>query len=156
MVFRKGIRMKKYELNEGTMAILPEEGRKTKVYEDSTTFQVDKSPYEIMEDSCEYFGSTYLGRQTGSQNMLGNGYKVPIIVEESKGMIFFPTISPLNEECWWISLNHIEQIERDGDNTKIFFDSGLELSIPISYRSIQNQLLRATRLQSILNKRLNR
>ncbi len=145
--------MQTYEINEGTVALLPVSKNQTKVYEDEEELEINKTPYEIMEESCAYFGSTYAGRQVGAQTILGNGYKVPIIVEESKDMIFFPTLSPTSSSCWWLALNHIEKVEKVGENTKIHFDTGLELIIPISYRSLQNQLLRATRLQTILKKR---
>ena len=41
----------------------------------------------------------------------------------------------------------------DSFNTKITFDNDRELIVPCSYRSIENQLSRASRLDVILRKR---
>ena len=91
-----------YEINTNTLALINEK-EKTKVYEVDSTFYVDKSANRIMEDSCEYFGSSLAGRQKGTFNLIGVSHKSPIIVEETKEIIFFPTISPRQKNCNWIS-----------------------------------------------------
>ena len=44
----------------------------------------------------------------------------------------------------------------DACNTRIIFDNNKELIVPCSYRSIENQVSRASRLDLILRKRKNR
>ena len=41
-----------YEINEGTLAILPKE-EKSKVLEDSKEYVINNTPYEIMDYSCK-------------------------------------------------------------------------------------------------------
>ena len=53
----------KYEVNYGTLAIMPNNTDDSLVYEDEQRYLVDGTPFEIMEDSCRYFGSTYEGRK---------------------------------------------------------------------------------------------
>lgn len=143
-----------YEINEGTLAILPNEVGYSKVLEEDNEYVIEEKPYKIMDFSCQYFGSSYQGREQGSQNVLGTSrYKVPVIVEESRNIIFFPTISPASSDCSWISLGQIQKYEKVGQSTKIIFKNNKEILIPISYRSIENQILRATRLESIMRSR---
>ena len=129
---------------------------KSIVYEDECTYEVEETPFHIMEESCKYFGSSYQGRKEGARNILGAEYKVPIVIEDSDNLIVFPTTSPTSEDCMWISLKRVRKIEKmDYNNTKIIFDNGVEIDIPCSYRSIENQLSRASRLDLILRNHKN-
>ena len=110
-----------------------------------------------MEDSCKYFGSTYEGRKESAKEILGAEYKVPIVVEDSENLVIFPTTSPFSDECVWISLKRLKKFEKiDACNTKITFDNNQEIIVPCSYRSIENQVSRASRLDYILRMRKNR
>ena len=109
-----------------------------------------------MEESCKYFGSTYEGRKDGSKNILNAEYKLPIVIEDSNNLIVFPTMSPFSDECCWISLKRVKKIEKiDSNNTKIIFDNNKEIIVDCSYRIIENQLSRASRLDLILRNHKN-
>lgn len=142
----------KYEINEGTLALIPEE-ESSRVLEDKYEYVVESTPYEVMDYSCKYFGSSYHGRKDGAKTMLGINYKVPIIVEDSKNIIMFPTTSPQDEECIWVAVNHIKNYHENETGTTIIFDNEKQIKIPISYRSIDNQILRARSLESVLRQR---
>ena len=145
-----------YEINKGTLAIVPTEKNSSLVYEDEEKYIVESDPFHIMEESCKYFGSTYEGRKNGAKNILGAEYKVPIVVEDSNNLIIFPTTSPQSEDCVWISLKRVKKIERvDHYNTKIIFDNNKEIIVDCSYRTIENQLSRASRLDLILRNHKN-
>ncbi len=136
------------------MAIVPNNEFDSLVYEDEDRFIVKETPYEIMESSCKYFGSTYEGRKEGAKEILGAEYKVPIIIEDTNNLIVFPTTSPYSEDCMWISLNRINKfLKIDAYHTKIVFDNNIEIIVPCSYRTIENQISRASRLDLILRKR---
>lgn len=146
----------KYEISNGTLAIVPNEDDNSLIYEDNERFIVEESPFKIMEDSCKYFGSTYKGRKDSAKEILGAEYKIPVVIEDSTNLIIFPTTSPQAEDCAWICLNRVKNISKvDSFNTKIVFDNDRELIVPCSYRSIENQLSRASRLDVILRKRKN-
>ena len=84
--------MEKYEISPSTIAIIAIDGYKSKIIEDNDTFIVNRTTPKIIDDSCRYFGSSYLGRFEGSKNFLGGTiYKSPIIIEESHEIIFLPT-----------------------------------------------------------------
>ena len=155
MCFRGGV-FTKYEVSKGTLAIVPNNQSDSLVYEDEDKFLVEETPYEIMEASCKYFGSTYQRKKEGAKEILGAEYKVPIIIEDTNNLIVFPTTSPYSEECMWISLNRIKKfLKIDTYNTKIIFDNNIEIIVPCSYRTIENQVSRASRLDLILRKRRN-
>ena len=144
----------KYEISNGTLAIVPNEDDNSLIYEDNERFIVEETPFKIMEESCKYFGSTYKGRKDSAKEILGAEYKIPVVIEDSTNLIIFPTTSPQAEDCAWICLNRVKNIKKvDSFNTKITFDNDRELIVPCSYRSIENQLSRASRLDVILRKR---
>ncbi len=146
-----------YEINKGTLAIIPNERESSLVYEDESRYIIDQRPFEIMEESCKYFGSTYQGRKESARDILGAEYKVPIIVEDTDNLIVFPTTSPMAEDCVWISLKRVKKFEKiDANNTRIIFDNEKEIIVPCSYRTIENQISRASRLDLIMRNRKNR
>lgn len=144
-----------YEINKETLAIIPIEETKSKVVELNSEYIVNTTPYKIMENSCMYFGSSIKGRLDGSKGILGSVYKPPILVEESRNIVFFPTMSPQLANNCWISLNNIKDYKNDGFSTIINFDNNKQIKLDIPFLSIENQILRATRLQSIYRKRKN-
>ena len=145
-----------YEISRGTLAIVPNEGNSSMIYEDETQYIVPEKPFKIMEDSCKYFGSTYEGRKNGARDILGAEYKVPIVVEDENNLIVFPTTSPLAEDCVWISLKRVKNIEKnDFNTTKVIFDNNTEIVVDCSYRTMEDQLSRASRLDLILRNHKN-
>ena len=146
----------KYEINEGTLAILPLDVYRSKVLEDEVEYVIEENPYQIMDDSCRYFGSSYKGRKEGARSILGEGYKIPILVEDGRNIVFFPTVSPSAHDCIWIASKKIKCTKYiDELSSKIIFDNSKEIEVPISKRSLDNQLLRATRLESVVRNRKN-
>ena len=144
-----------YEINRDTLAILPIENDRSRIVERHNEYIIDYNPHQVMEHSCEYFGSSLDGRLYASKSMLGSIYKAPVVVEESRNIIFFPTSSPLLSGNVWISLNNIEKYEKELEKTKISFKDGKEIIVDIPFSSIENQILRSARLESILRSRKN-
>lgn len=144
-----------YEINNDTLAILPIGDNRSKVIEKNKTFIVNLTPTKIIDDSCQYFGSSYQGRFSGTKNLIGITHKAPIIVEESKEMIFFPTSSPRLSNCAWISLKNLKNYKRNNTCTELIFDNGNLINLKTSYGMIDNQVLRAARLESVLRLRKN-
>ena len=147
--------MNSYEINSETPAIIPIGGDKSKIIESSRTLIVNQTPMKIIDRSCKYFGSSYQGRFIGTKNLIGVSHKAPIIIEETKEIIFFPTNSPRLDNCAWLSLKHLQNYKKSNNNSIITFNSGYLLDLDISYGSLDNQVLRATRLESVLRLRKN-
>lgn len=144
-----------YFINKSTCVIIPIGVSESKVIEFDNVYIVSKSVKSIIDESCKYFGSSYQGRSDGSKRILNMNYKLPIVIEEFNNLIFFPTSSPRFKDCIWISLNNIDSYEKNGNDSKIIFDGGMEFDIDISYYSLENQIFRASLLDSILRKRKN-
>lgn len=145
--------MIEYEINEETLAIFPVGNNCSKVYELSTTFEVEKNVNKIMEDSCLYFGCSLEGRKKGTYNMIGINYKAPIVVEETQELIFFPLSSSRYHNSIWIGLKHIKKYYRSEDKIILEFINNQKIALDISYGVLDNQILRATRLESALRGR---
>ena len=141
-----------YEINDETLAILSIDKNYSEVYELNDHYIIEQPSNKIMEDSCRYFGSSLDGRRKGTESMIGVNYKAPIIVEESKEIIFFPT-SNTRENSNWIRLKYIKSYYCDGDIMFIVFQNGIKIAVKTSYGIIDNQVLRATRLESALRGR---
>lgn len=146
--------MNSYEINEDTLAIVPQNEKKSMVYEKNNTFLVSRAADKIMEDSCEYYGSSLKGRQKGSSNLLHLNHKLPIIVEETNKLVYFPTASPRSNNCSWINLNNILKYERYEKGCRIIFKDNVIVELPISYGMINNQILRSSRLSLIYDERI--
>ena len=104
----------------------------------------------MIDYNCKFYGSSYQGRCEGTKYLTGIKSKFPIIIEESRNIIFFPTSSSRNNDNSWIALNKIKNYKSDYYGTKILFENEKEIAVPISYYSIDNQYSRATMLKAKL------
>ena len=77
-----------------------------------------------------------------------------VIIDDADNLIVFPTTSPLSDDCIWISLKRVKNFKKlDACNTKIVFDNNKEIIVPCSFRTIENQVSRASRLDLIMRNR---
>ena len=143
----------KYEINDETLAVMSFDEHKTRIIEEAEDYVVNDVPYSIMENSCRYFGSSLEGRLLGSKDMLGSIYKAPIIVEETRNMIFFPTEAINSSSVSWISYKKIRNVEKYGRKTKIVFNNGETVVVDCPYFSIKNQIFRCNMLDTISRNR---
>ena len=145
--------MDSYKINTDTLAIVPINRKKSKVYENQNIIIVKKNSNKIIEENCEYFGSSYAGRKKGTMDLIGVTHKAPILIEDSQNIIFFPTSSPRLNDCNWISLNNVDSFLPHDDDSIITFQNNLSIQVNVSNKVINNQILRATRLESVASKR---
>lgn len=146
-----------YEITYDTEIILPISENQSKIIESDDEYIIDKNILRILEHSCEYFGSSLEGRKEGTKKILGITHKSPIIIEESRKIIFFPTNSPERKDCAWINLEKIDKYYKvDKKTSSILFKCGKLVQFNVSYGSLTNQILRATRLKYILEERINK
>ena len=134
--------MKDYEINKNTLALIPIGKKKTVIYEDHECYIVDEKILKIMDSNCKYYGSSISGRIQGTYSLTGFNYKAPIIVEEDKSIIFFPTCSPRLKDCAWINVNNIKKVHSKSEKSIIEFLNNECIEIDTSYRIIQNQYLK--------------
>ncbi len=145
--------MEEYEINAATLAIIPLDEETSKVYELEEEYVVNKSSNSIIRESCAYYGSSYKGRCEGTKFLTGIKAKYPIIVEESRNIIFFPTASSRTAQCCWIALNQIKSYDKHKKVGRISFMNNKKIDLDISYYSLENQICRAIMLKSKLYER---
>lgn len=145
--------MNDYEINSSTLAIIPIDENTSRVYEEEESYIIKKSSNSIIKDSCEFYGSTYEGRCIGTKNLTGIKGKYPIIIEESRNIIFFPTTSSRNIQSSWFALNKIVNYKKNKKNSIILFKNNNFLNISTSFYILENQILRANLLKSRLYER---
>ena len=150
---KKGGFMENYEIGSQTLAIVPIDDERSRVYEEETEYIVNKSSNSIIKENCEYYGSSYEGRCIGTKNLTGIKTKYPIIIEESRNIIFFPTSSTKSKQSSWIALNKIKDIKKINYNSQIEFKNLEKIKLDISIYSLENQIVRATMLKSKLYER---
>ena len=141
--------MDKYLINEDTLMLVPDYNR-TKIIEKDITYLVNKRIFDILDESCKFYGSSYKGRVAGSNYLLGITYKTPIIVSEFKEIIMFPTSSQHDFGCIWINYNHVDNFYTEKNKVYIKFKTGEKMSLDVSNRVVNNQILKSSRLESIL------
>ena len=140
-----------YEIGTNTLAIIPLNENTSKVCEEDDEYIVTKSSNSIIKENCEFYGSSYEGRCTGTKYLTGIKSKTPIIIEESRNIIFFPTTSTRSKQSTWIALNKIKHYHPSDDkNGEIIFKNNIILPLDISFYSLDNQICRASILKSKL------
>ena len=79
--------------------------------------------------------------------------KSPIIIEESRDIIFFP-LKSIRDKCnIWISFNNLERYVKSDDKTIFYFKNKKEVIIDFSYYIIDNQVTRSLMLDYQVKKR---
>ena len=144
-----------YEINNDTLAVIPVDKNTCKIIETESEYVLESDTFNVIEHSCEYFGSTYEGRYVGTKNISGITHKSPIIIEDTNKLIFFPTMSPTSSNCIWIALNNILTYEKGAKTgtSRLIFKNGTVLDLEISLGSLTNQIFRASRLKFLLEER---
>lgn len=142
-----------YEINSATLAIIPIDENTSKIYEEEEEYIIQKSSNSIIKYNCEFYGSSYEGRCIGTKALTGIKTKYPIIIEESRNIIFFPTSSTRTKQSSWIALNKIDKYEQIKEKSQILFRNKNKIDLDISYYSLENQIIRAIMLKSKLYER---
>lgn len=142
-----------YEININTVALLPYKKIYTKVIETNNEYVIKKNVLQIIDDSCNYYGSSYEGRLKGAKTMLGSVYKAPIIVEDTNNIIFFPVVSQTLEDNCWFSLNNILSITKNRDKAIVYYEKGKKIDVKIPYYSLTTQISRSRLLDAISKNR---
>lgn len=146
--------MDSYEINIETLLIVPFGHGKSKIYETDNEFIVNMLPLDIIKNSCVFFGCSYEGRKEAIKEILGIDMKVPILIEDSKNIIFFPTNNCINQNSIWVSYQNLLKYSKvDKFSTKLSFYNNKHVIVDIKYNLVDNQVIRCIKLDSLLSKR---
>lgn len=143
-----------YEINAETLLIIPYGKNKSKVFEYNEEFIVNLESLEIIKNSCLYFGCTYEGRRESVKDLIGVDMKVPILIEESRNIIFFPTTSCINKNSIWVSFQNLVRYSKLNDfSTVLYFGKNRKIEVDVKFSLVDNQFIRCIKLSSFMVKR---
>ena len=118
-----------YEIDLSTLILIGIDEYTTKVITTEREF--------IIKESCKK-----IERNKATNRLVKMASKTPIIVEETRNIIFFPLKSTREKNNIWISFNHLVKYTKDGQNAILKFDNNKEITIRFSYYIIDNQVTR--------------
>ena len=142
-----------YEIDLSTLMLIGLDDMKTKIITFDDEFIINIDSKKIIDNSCKFFGSSLNDRVNTTKRLINIKSKSPIIVEESRNIIFFP-LKSIRDKCnIWISYNNLEKYIKSGDKTIFIFNNKKEVIIDFSYYIIDNQVTRSLMLDYEVKKR---
>ena len=142
-----------YEIDLSTLMLIGIDDSRTLVVTLEKDFIVDECAKKIIDNSCKYFGSTLVERIKATQRVVNIRSKVPIIIENSRNIIFFPLKSCREKSNIWISFNNLVRYEKKDNVTYLYFKENKVQKLDFSYYIIDNQVTRSLLLDYEMNKR---
>lgn len=103
----------KYRITKRTVAILPcfDMMKQSQIIlEDGTDISTPLRPYQLLQLSCRQYNSSIEERIFIAKRVAGVKGKVPVVIEPTSGLVFFPTKSPKREDCEWYAWSHVREI----------------------------------------------
>jgi len=118
-------------------------------------FYVKTAPVKLIEKTCRQNGEELLTRHDGAKILCGFSNKSPIAISVTKNLYYFPTHSPSNPQCSWLSHTHVRDIKaaKYGGSTVIFRD-GQTIDLQVSKSTMLKQLYRTAQFRFILEQQL--
>ena len=142
-----------YEIDLSTVMLISLDDITTKIITMGDEFVMDMDSKKIIDNSCKFFGSSLNDRVNMTKRLINIKSKSPIIIEESRDIIFFP-LKSIREKCnIWISFNNLEKFVKSGDKTIFYFKGNKQVEIDFSYYIIDNQVTRSLMLDYEVKKR---
>jgi len=142
-----------YEIDLSTVMLIGLDEYKTKIITLDNEFILDLDSKKIIDNSCKFFGSSLNDRVNMTRRLVNIKSKSPIIIEDSRDIIFFP-LKSIRDKCnIWISFNNLEKYVKSGNKTVFIFKNSKEVIIDFSYYIIDNQVTRSLMLDYEIKKR---
>lgn len=142
-----------YEIDLSTLMLIGLSDDETKIITLDNDFVIKESSKKIIDNSCRYFGSSLTDRINATNRLVNMASKTPILIEETRNIIFFPLKSTREKNNIWISFNHLDKYIKDGHNTIFKFKNGKEIILRFSYYIVDNQVTRSLILDYEINNR---
>ncbi|WP_368653324.1 competence protein ComK [Ornithinibacillus sp. 4-3] len=137
-----------YIITKNTKAIIANSSGhyRSKIFHSEGESNSIHSPRQIISYNCMKNHSSMEGRETAARHVLRTNSKLPISVNPSLGIYLFPTTSPRNPQCVWLSYYHIDFFKQVDELTYIHFQDGTNLHISISERTLDQQYKKTSQL----------
>ena len=142
-----------YEIDLSTLMLIGIDDESTKVVTMNDEFTIKESAKKIVDNSCKFFGSSLTDRIKATNRLVKMASKTPIVIEDTRNIIFFPLKSTREKNNIWISYNNLGKYIQDDDKTIFEFTNGKIIEITFSYYIIDNQVTRSLILDYELGNR---
>ena len=142
-----------YEIDLSTLMLIGLNDTETKIITVDSDFIIKESCKKIVDNSCRFFGYSLAERIKSTNRLVNMASKTPIVIEDTRNMIFFP-LKSTREKCnIWISFNQLENYTQEGNNTVFKFKCGKVEKLKFSYYIVDNQVTRSLILDYEINNR---
>lgn len=114
----------------------------TKVVENNRSFIVQKSPLEIMRDSCKHYRANFDSIIRSSKSDLKKRHKPPVMLTHSNNrpLMFFPLLSPSLHQNSWIAYHAIKDVHKQTDGVCIVMKDDTKMPLNTSMATVYRQL----------------
>jgi competence protein ComK len=140
---------KDYRIGLTTKALIPVNDpiHRTKVLDETGEYMSEKTCKQLLEEACIQELSTFNGSIAAVRKMFPYKQLTPLVINRSKAVIAFPTMSPNDYHCTWIFASHVHTSQTlasiDSSSTLIYFKDGTSIPVKLSYYSLEKKLARA-------------
>jgi len=142
-----------YEIDLSTLLLVGINDLSTKVVDYDGEVIINDNARNIINRSCQFFGSSLRERLNFTKRLINISNKSPIFIEETKNIIFFPLRSTREKMNTWVSFNNLISYEQVGRKTLLKFKYNKEILVDYSYYIIDNQITRCMMLDYTVKKR---
>ncbi|WP_153732433.1 competence protein ComK [Sporosarcina obsidiansis] len=114
----------------------------TKVVESNQTFFVEKTPLEIMRDSCTHYRTNFESIMNSSKSDLRKRHKPPIMLTHSNNrpLLFFPLLSPSLHKNSWIAYHAVKDVHKNEDGVCVVLKNDTKMPLNTSIATVYRQL----------------
>ena len=118
-----------YEIDLSTLLLISEENNTTRVITYDGEFVVEENVKKIIDNSCRFFGNSLISRTKMTNNLINIVSKSPIVIEDTRNIIFFPLKSSRDKNNIWISFNNLKKYEQVNKKTLLHFKNDFDYLI---------------------------
>ena len=140
------------EISSNTVLLRNKGEKETEIIYYNESITLPLSCKKIIDSNCKLFGSSLTGRIESSKEWLGYDYKLPILIDEIRNLILFPTRSIDSPKNIWISYNAIDDYNETKDGIELTLRNGKKLIIKESFNVFESQYIRASKLHKRIEK----
>jgi competence protein ComK len=121
----------------------------TRVMADTSTFLVDKTPLQVLDETLTFIGFDLRGAKAGAICVIDKKFKCPIIVNPYLGICLFPTKSPNQADCIWFNPEHIVKTRAHGNTTIVELTNGFSIAIDDKLSFFNDKIQKAQQLMRL-------
>ena len=116
--------MQNYIIDKNTIAVL-KHNLQTIIYDVENIKVINKNIKKVLDENCNFYGSSLVGRKKYSQKYLQINYKVPLIISEFNNIILIQINALRDNECLFIVLDKIKDYYIENDKVVIKCVNGI-------------------------------